>query len=219
MTRAGLRFDSHFLNDADFAGSPGYTGAIRVRDSDQRLMASLVDWLFEQPWCGMVFTAGGGGIEGAIPGTFSRSLVMTDHERAPEIYYIMRNDDARDANGIVGGCYFDGEYPEGGSTHGGLHPKELNNVLMVQGSLFRQTYCSDYPAGIIDVAPTVLHLLGFPQPVGMSGRVLREALNGSSPEPQEPVRLECTAGTQRRCQHLKFSRVGSTTYLDAGWVE
>jgi hypothetical protein len=189
-----------------------------VRNGDRQLKGALVEWLFEQPWCGLVFTSGGDGIKGGIPGTFDRSLVMTDHERASEIYYIMRNDDAVDANGVVGGCYFDGKYPEGGSVHGGLHPKELNIVLMAQGTQFRHSFQSDYPAGIIDIAPTVLHLLGLPRPDGMDGRALSEGLVGCLLKPQEPERLENSVGAAARRQHLQFSRVGSTLYLDGGWV-
>jgi hypothetical protein len=219
LAKAGLHFDTHFLDGADYAGKLGYSGAIWVRNSDRGLKGALVDWLFEQPWCGLVFTSGGDGIEGGIPGTFDRSLVMTDHERAPEIYYVMRNDDAVDANGVVGGCYFDGKYPEGGSVHGGLHPKELNIILMAQGAQFRHSFQSDYPAGIIDIAPTILHLLGLPRPDGMDGRVLNEGLVGCPLKPQDPEKLEHSVGPGARRQHLQFSRVGSTLYLDGGWVE
>ena len=90
----------------------------------------------------------------------------------------MRNDNSVDENGIVGGCYFSDSYPEGGSVHGGLHLKELNNVFMARGSFFKEGYRSDYPAGIIDVAPTVMHLLGLPRPPNMNGRVLGEAIAG-----------------------------------------
>lgn len=219
LAEAGFHFDTHFLDGADFVSKLGYSGAIWVRNGDRGLKGALVAWLFEQPWCGLVFTSGGDGIEGGIPGTFDRSLVMTDHERAPEIYYIMRNDDTVDANGVVGGCYFDGKYPEGGSVHGGLHPKELNIILMAQGSQFRQSFRSDYPSGIIDIAPTVLYLLGVPQPFGMDGRVLSEGLVGCPLKPQEPERLEHSVGAPSRRQHLQFSRVGSAVYLEGGWVE
>jgi len=216
---AGLRFDSHFRDDVEFAGSAGYTGAIRVRGGDRGRMGKLVAWLAAQPWCGVIFTAGGDGVEGAIPGTFDRALLMIEHERAPELYFVMRNDDARDAHGIEGGCYFEGEYPEGGSTHGGLHPKELHNVLFAQGSLFRRAYRSPFPAGITDVAPTILHLLGLPIPATMTGRVLSEALGANACDPPPAEHFEHTVGRPPRRQHLLRSRVGTTIYLNAGWVE
>jgi len=219
LAKAGLHFDTHFLDGADFAGSLGCVGTIWVRDNDRRLEAAFVDWLFEQPWCGLVFTSGGNGIEGGIPDTFDRLLVMTEHERAPNIYYVMRSDEAVDADGVVGGCYFDGKYPEGGSVHGGLHPKELNIILMTQGSQFRHPFQSDYTAGITDITPTVLHLLGLPRPVGMSGRALSEGLVGSNLEPQEAQMQQHTVGAPSRRQHLQFSRVGSALYLDGCWVE
>lgn len=219
FSEAGLRFDSHFRDDVEFAGSAGYTGAIRVRGGDRGRMGKLVAWLAAQPWCGVIFTAGGDGIEGAIPGTFDRALLMIEHERAPEVYFVMRNDDARDANGIEGGCFFEGDYPEGGSTHGGLHPKELHNVLIAHGSRFRPAYRSPFPAGITDVAPTILHLLGLPIPATMTGRVLGEALLENAGDPPPAEHLEHTVGRPPRRQHLLRSRVGTTTYLNAGWVE
>jgi hypothetical protein len=219
FSRSGLHFASHCLDDTHFTGSLGYTGGLWVSTGNLPLMTNLTRWLLEQPWCGMIFTADGNDTEGCIPGTLARSLLMANHTRAPQIYFIMRTDDDPDVNGIEGGCYFDGEYPEGGSTHGGLHLKELNNLLAVQGSLFRQAYCSNYPAGIIDVAPTILHLLRLRQPPGMSGRVLSEALIRGGVEPPEPEILERRVDTGSRQQRLQFARVGSTLYLNAGWVE
>ncbi len=219
LSGAGFRFNSQIGNGADFVGSLAYTGAVWVRDGDRRLMARLVDWLFEQPWCGMIFTPGADGVEGSIPGTFNRSIVMADHERAPEIYYIMRNDNSVDENGIVGGCYFSDSYPEGGSVHGGLHLQELNNVFMARGSFFKEGYRSDYPAGIIDVAPTVMHLLGLPRPPSMNGRVLGEAIAGPDRDAPKIDKLDYSVGTTPRRQRLQASRIGSTLYCDGGWVE
>jgi hypothetical protein len=219
FAEADLRFDTHFRGDADFAGYAGYTGAVWVRDNDQRRKAVLVEWLLEQPWCGLILTSGGNGIEGGIPGTFDRSLLMTNHERAPQIYYIMRSDDLKNAYGISGSSYHDGKHPVGGSVHGGLHPKELASLLVVQGACFRPSLLCDYPAGITDIAPTMLHLLDIPQPPGMQGRVLSEALIKRNRESPKPKRLEYFVGSLPRRQHLQFSKVGSCFYLDAGKVE
>jgi arylsulfatase A-like enzyme len=134
-----------------------------------------------------------------------------DHQRMPDVSYVMRNDGGR--------CYFNGGYPEGGGTHGGLHPDELNNLLAVQGSLFKSGHVSDLAAGNIDVAPTILAALGLPRPVSMQGRVLAEGLADSDPEPPHAI---ATVRTVRRgliTQHLSYTELGGTRYLDRGWVE
>lgn len=218
-SRAGLRIAEHFNDGADYAGSAGYEGSVVVRDGDRRHTAALVEWLAEQPWCGMIFTTGGNGIEGSVSGTFDHALLVLDHERTPHVSYVMLNDDSIDANGIVGSCFYNGEMPEGGGIHGGLHPKELDNVLSARGSLFKEGFDSPYPAGVIDVAPTILHLMGLRRPEGMDGRVLSEALAGTDAEPPAPETVTRSVGRGERTQHLRFSRVGSTKYLDAGWIE
>jgi arylsulfatase A-like enzyme len=178
----------------------------------------MVDWLQAQPWCGVIFTSNGNGIEGAIPGTFDRSLVMADHARAPEIYYVMRNDDNTDSNGVIGGCYYDGKYPEGGSVHGGLHEKELNTLLVAQGSRFRKKFQCDNPAGVIDIAPTLLHLLGVSIPTQMSGRVLGESVDGYGLEVFKPEKRIYTVGNISRQQYLQVSGMGASVYFDKAWV-
>lgn len=215
--RAGLGIGNHFEDGADYAGYTSYSGSLRVRDRDPRRMKAMVEWLDAQPWCGMLFSRGGNGIEGCVPGTFDYALVQMDHPRAPDVAYVMLNDDAVHG-GIAGSCFYNGPYPHGGGTHGGLHPKELNNLLIAQGSLFESGVSSIYPAGIIDVAPTILHLLGLPQPAGMDGRVLVEALRPAKPPPDAETFIRSVErGT--RTQHLAWSRVGSTIYLNAGWME
>lgn len=218
LADAGFRYDTHFGNGADYVGKLGYSSALWVRNRDYSRVAEMVGWLQTQSWCGVIFTSNGNGIEGAVPGTFDRSLVLADHARAPEIYYIMSNDDNTDSNGIAGGCCYDGNYPEGGSVHGGLHEKELNTLLMAQGSRFRNKFQCDFPAGVIDIAPTVLHLLGVSIPPQMGGRVLGEAIEGYRFEIDKPEKKIHTVGSSSRQQSLQVSSMGASVYLDKAWV-
>jgi predicted AlkP superfamily pyrophosphatase or phosphodiesterase len=218
-SKAGFKIDAHFQDGADYAGYTSYCGSLVVRDHDPGLMSAMVEWLFEQPWCGVVCTPDGDGVEGCIPGTFDHALALIDHPRAPEIFFIMDNDDAVTANGFVGSCLYNGAYPEGGGTHGGLHPKEMHMVMAAQGSLFKEEYASAHPAGIIDVAPTILELLRLNQPQKMDGRVLVESLVDSNVEPPTAETKTCSVECDGRVQHLKYTSVGSTTYLDAGWLQ
>lgn len=217
--RAGFSIGENFANGTDFAGYTSYNGSLKVRGRDNGRVNEMVAWLAARPWCGLIFTPDGDGVEGSVPGTFSQSLALTDHERMPEVAFIMRNDDEMDANGITGGCFYNGAYPEGGGTHGGLHPKELANMMTVCGPLFRKGLRSDLPTGIIDVAPTILHALGLSQPERMDGRPLIEAIAGNGAAHAEAESVIRSVARGGEVQHLRFSRVGMTTYLDRGWIE
>ncbi len=208
---AGLKIGDHFIDGVNYAGYTSYSGSVRVRDGDQGLRRALVEWLSDRPWCGIILTGGGDGVEGGVPGTFDFALMHMDHQRTPDVSYVMRNDGGR--------CYFNGDYPEGGGTHGGLHPDELNNLLAVQGSLFKSGHVSDLAAGIIDVAPTILAAIGVPRPVSMQGRVLAEGLADSHSEPPQAIATMRTVRRGSITQHLRYTELGGTRYLDRGWVE
>lgn len=217
--RDGFSIGQNFANGTEYAGYTSYNGSLKVRGRDSGRLSQMVEWLTARPWCGLIFTPNGDGVEGSIPGTFSQSLALTDHERMPEVAFIMRNDDGTDANGITGGCFYNGAYPEGGGTHGGLHPKELANMMAASGPLFRKGLKSELPAGIIDVAPTILHALGLSQPGGMDGRPLLEAIADDGAAQAEAERCTRSVARGGEVQHLHFSKVGATIYLDRGWME
>ena len=219
MNSAGIDFHEHFLDKADYAGSKGYNTSIKVRHGDIKLTRNLVEWLQQQPWCGMVFTSGGDGIEGCVPGTMDQSLLMVDHPRAPDVYLLLRTHDDSNAHGLKGGTYYDARYNEGGAVHGGLHLNEINNVMAAKGSLFKRAFKSKTPAGIADIAPTILHLFGCEVPATMTGRVLSEALSNSSSESVKIEATKYTVGKSPRRHVLKKWSVGETSYIDNGWLE
>src|SRR5262249_60208932 len=86
---------------------------------------------------------------------------------------------------------------------GGRPRRELSNVLIGGGSAFRGGLVSELPAGLIDVAPTIAHLLGLPGD-GFDGRVLREALADSAAT-EESV-LETAATAARRLGRWRVGR-------------
>jgi hypothetical protein len=163
-------------------------------------------------------------VEGIVLGTLARSLVLNDHPRAGDIVYVMRTDEASDVHGIVGGCYDDSHVPVGGGTHGGLSQHELHNVCVAYGPAFQQGKVSILPSGTIDLLPTLLHVLDYPCPSRVEGRVLSEALaqTPAVPERAPETRTYSTAavtsaGLYR--QHLTTTRIGRTVYLERGWAE
>ncbi|BBK32005.1 putative AlkP superfamily pyrophosphatase or phosphodiesterase [Stella humosa] len=187
----------------------GYSGGITLAGDDPQALAEVAEWLLAQPWCGQVFTRGGDGSVGLVPGSFDRRLVHCDHPDSPDIYYTLTTDDGLDAHGVDGGCLFHNAIPVGGSMHGGLHPRELANVLMVGGVGARSGYASPLPAGTIDVAPTILAHLGLPHEDGIEGRVLAEALAGGVETGTASVE-EIHSGHRRLVRRLYAGRA----YLD-----
>ena len=191
-------------------GSPG----IYLRDPDPRHIDAVVTWLQDQPWCGPLFTRHG-------RGCLTLRQVGLDHPRAPDIALVLRSDNAPNGHGPRGTCCHDSRYPAGGGTHGGLHPIELATWFAASGIAFLGSQVSNIPAGIVDILPTVLHLLGIEAPPGVQGRVLRETLvayeNGPPPVAEQQIHsAESSAGIRT---HLSVSRIGRTSYLDRAWVD
>jgi predicted AlkP superfamily pyrophosphatase or phosphodiesterase len=201
---------------------PSLTGEIHVRHHDPKLVSRIAHWLMSQPWCGSVFTQGQNEVEGIVPGTLARSLVGNDHARSGDIVYIMRTNDERNTHGLPGSCYDDSSLPLGGSTHGGLSPYELQNVFAAAGPDFRAGHSNSLPSGTVDVMPTLLHLMGYPIPPSVDGRVLSEALAlsaGADGAMAEPAAYGVAAKGRSYCQYLETTRVDKTVYLERAWVE
>lgn len=215
LEQAGFTVGETVSDGADAALALGSAGGIYVRDSDPDLIRAIVAWLKTQPWCGPIFTRDG---EGTLP----HALAGIEHRRAPDIGLVLRNDNGINAYGVAGSCQHDSTvYPIGGGLHGGLHHLELSNWLAMSGDAFRTGYESPLPTGVIDILPTVMTLLDLPVPSYVQGRVLREALvDYTDPLLPEVFQKTFTADGQNDYRaHLSLSYVGSTYYLERGWVD
>lgn len=96
------------------------------------------------------------------------------------------------------------------STHGTLNTSDLNNLFVAAGPAFRRGQVSSTPCGIVDVAPTVLHLLGASAPDAWQGRVLTEALAGGA-----DITADGTVVHDAR-QEVVLATVADTTYVMSG---
>ena len=188
----------------------------RDMDTTDRLAA----WLMAQPWCGALLASE---TAGEIEGTLPMSLSGGDGPRAPELSMSLRWDSRPNGAGYTGFAYSTGGAP-GLGQHGSMSRHEMNNVLIARGPSFKRASRVKSPTGNVDVAPTVLRLLGHRVPDDIDGRVLVEALVGGP----ESVEWDSETRTGERrlepgmyCQHVRVSRVGTTTYLDEGngWRE
>jgi hypothetical protein len=186
-------------------------GGIYVRDRDPAIVSRLLVWLQQQSWCGALSVRN----PQELPGTLGHGILGIEHPRAADIVFDFLSDSGTGEFGISGRCRHDSDLPLGGGLHGGLHRLELANLLVLSGPGIKSKYVSSYPAGICDVRPTVLHLLGIVDS-GAQGRVLVEALTGHPPPSEVPVaeRVSVSAGGYR--QHLIAHRLGAQRYLDHG---
>ncbi len=209
---------------AAFAACPGFapdatlvTGSscgVFVPGGDAGRIAAIAAWLTTQDWAGCIFAA-----DGAVPddGVLPRSALLADHKRAAHVLFTLRASAEPSPLGLPGTTLYDGRLPIGGGTHGGLLPAEMHIVLMAAGSAIRPGHVSEFPAGLTDIAPTALALLGLPGAAEMDGRVLGEALlEGTAPTPS--IAAETRAATSGPySQRLLTTRLGSQTYIDGGW--
>jgi len=186
-------------------------GGIYLRDGDAETAARAVRWLQAQPWCGLLFMRGEG-----LPGVFSHDLLGVAHRRAADILFTLASDSGTNEHGLLGRGRHDSAMPEGGGVHGGLHRLELASLLAISGRAFRRGYRSPLPAGILDVLPTVLAVLGIPAPEGLDGRVLAEAMIDAVPPEEMPTAERFSTSVAGYRQHLLARRLGARRYLDHG---
>jgi hypothetical protein len=179
LTDAGhkaARASTRSINDEAITVTGGNMGEIRMVDGDMERRDVIARWLMQRDEIGMVFTPSDDPFQGAVEGTFSTTLVGLDHARQPELVYVLRSGAEADAHGLPGIGLITGGVPVGGGMHGGLNRHELNTVLILGGAArFRTAESTDAACGIIDIAPTILDLLGLDAPASMRGASLISA--------------------------------------------
>ena len=197
-------------------------------DTD-RLRERVGRWLFTRSWVGAVINWGE-----PIPGMLAPAQVWSDDRPSalaftPTFSYSYIWGEETNAFGIAGteetfayGGQEDYDQLQGPvrglnrlrSTHGTLSPFDLRTTLVLGGAGVRDGVTLDMPAGVIDLAPTALALLGLPPLPRADGRVLDEAfVDGPMP-----------ATISMRSEHLADLRggplyrhwIGTTAYLDTG---
>lgn len=155
-------------------------GAIYLRAGrDPARVAAIVAALQQRPEVGAIFTRAerDGSMRGGVPGTLSFDAARWNHRRAGDILVSANwTDRANDAG-------YRGTTAQGGvAGHGTSSPFDIHNTLIAAGPDFREAAASEVPTGNVDIAPTLLRLLGLPVPATMAGRVIAEGLR-SGPMP------------------------------------
>jgi len=179
------------------------------------LVERIVHCLQTQPYCGVVFT------RKPVEGAFRLHDVRVDSGSALDIVLAVHWKPDRSTNGTPGLIYSDyGKLGPGQGMHGSLSPFDMHNVCIAAGPDFCQGLQDDLPSGNIDVAPTVLWLLGIQPERPLSGRVLTEAL--AQPGDVRPLctlhRLHASWHAEGFTwqQYLKYSQVNGVLYFDEG---
>jgi arylsulfatase A-like enzyme len=190
--------------------------SFHVADSAQERFGELVRFLAEEPWIGALFVRDD--LLGDFPQAMPQSAVFGCHARSAELMFGYRWWPTENDYGVRG-C--SASYSSIVASHGSASPHELNNSLVAWGKDIKSGATSSVPCGVVDVAPTVLHLLGIKPPASMQGRVLYELLSdGPLPValPVEQVERAATYATDARLkkQMAHYSIVDGHNYLD--WV-
>ena len=215
------------LREAGFS-SGGHAGEVIVAQNggaalfytqpgDLAMAGRLAGWLMAQPWCGTVTASDA---VAGIVGTLPASLVGNQGPRAPELTVSFNWDSSPNEAGYRGKVYATGGEP-GTGQHGSMSRHEIHGVLFASGPSFKSTLKLDNPSGNLDLAPTLLRLLGISGDRDMHGRVLEEALAGGPSADDvdwstETHQAEHDLGGEVYRQQIKISRAGTTTYVDEG---
>jgi arylsulfatase A-like enzyme len=200
-------------SDVVVAGDAG-TVLFYVQDHRQTIARRLVAALQRSDFAGSLFA------RERIAGTFPLDAIHIGVANVPDVVMSFRWTMEQNRFGTPGSIDADWHRPRGQGTHATLSPADVHNTFVAAGPDFRRGFESETPTGNIDIAPTVLHLLGLSDLPRFDGRIVTEAFPGNDAPPavkQKTLTAECTVeGGTHWQQWLKTSRVGATVYFDSG---
>lgn len=207
-------------------------GAVVIEDGPEAatLRDDIGAWLYEQPWVGGLidWTVGA-----AANGTLTPAALWNNRPPAPLTYaptftYSHAWTEEANMHGVPGSAVSgyaaslaDFQRLQGPvvglnrltSTHGTLSPRDQRTILFVGGAGVRAGEIAT-PAGVVDIAPTILALLGLPPLPDAHGRVLSEVFASGPEPPAVPVATETVARLPYAT--LRRHTVGDTAYVDTG---
>ena len=183
-----------------------------VPSKDTAIIAEIVEWLQRSEFAGPIFTRDG------TTGTFKLSDAFIDTPDAPDITMSASWSNATNIYNVPGTLAADSKLKMG--THGSLSPWCIRNTLLAAGPDIRRGFRDALPTGNVDVAPTILHLLGIKPEKPMDGRILAEALDEKYDSPKPEIRrIEVKRefdGGKMWTQYLQLTTLGEAVYLDHG---
>ena len=195
------------------AATNGGSVLFYAHESDSATIERLAAWLARQAWCGAMLASER---VGDVPGTLPARLGNIDGPRSPDLTMSFAWSSDSNEAGFAGSTVSSGG-EVGVGTHGGMSRHELRNTLIACGPSFLRSTVVETPSGNIDVAPTILHIMGLSGGDDMDGRVLHESLL----EGDISAELDHHSRTYRAelgeyGQEVVVTTVGGSVYLDEG---
>ncbi len=229
------------LNDAGFTAKTEFTDEPKPGDimlagnggcvlfyvtgHDEKIIRRLVEFLQQSDFAGVIFT------KHPMEGTFSLDQAKIANDRSPDVVMSFRWKDQKNQFGVSGMIDADWQRAAGQGTHATLSPFDMHNTLIAAGPDFKHGEVDDLPSGNVDLASTILQILGIKTSEKMDGRILSEAMTGragalrqlpkafgTARRPYQTQTIETNKDFPRGTwkQSLRISRVRSTLYLDEG---
>src|SRR5438067_2429195 len=229
------------LNDAGFTAKTEFTDEPKPGDimlagnggcvlfyvtgHDEKIIRRLVEFLQQSDFAGVIFT------KHPMEGTFSLDQAKIANDRSPDVAMSFRWKDQKNQFGVLGMIDADWQRAAGQGTHATLSPFDMHNTLIAAGPDFKHGEVDDLPSGNVDLASTILQILGIKTSEKMDGRILSEAMTGragvlrqlpkafgTARRPYQTQTIETNKDFPRGTwkQSLRISRVRSTLYLDEG---
>src|SRR5205809_1626841 len=191
--------DAGFTTKTEFTDEPkpgdimlaGNGGCVLfyVTGHDEKIIRGLVEFLQQSDFAGVIFT------KHPMEGTFSLDQAKIANDRSPDVVMSFRWKDQKNQFGVLGMIDADWQCAAGQGTHATLSPFDMHNTLIAAGPDFKRGEVDDLPSGNVDLASTILQILGIRTPEKMDGRILSEAMTGRAGALR---RLPKAFGTVRR---------------------
>jgi arylsulfatase A-like enzyme len=212
--RAGRQFSSKPKPGEILVVGQGGSAFFYIHGHDAETSNKLVKFLQQQDFTGVIFT------RSKAEGTFDLEQGLVNTPNPPDVVVSLRWSNDKSPIGVPGMYFCDGTRAPGEGSHASLSKYDVHNTLVAAGPDFKSGFKDELPSGNIDLAPTILWLLGVKPTRPMDGRVLGEALTVDAPPVGEPVRrtVESSRDLEESVwrQYLQTSQVNDTIYLDEG---
>lgn len=191
----------------------GGTILFYVIERDRDVAARLVEWLQRSDFAGVIFA------REKFDGTFPLETIRANTADPPDVMVALRWNSKPNRFGTAGQVIADNGRGPGEGTHATLSEFDVHNTLIVAGPDFRERLATTLPSGNIDIAPTVLRILGIEPPQKFDGRILVEGMEERAAKIDALTKTiqaarKFTSGEWQ--QHLRVSLVGETVYIDEG---
>jgi len=213
--QATRKFDDPEPGDILVVGLGGSV-SFYVFDDHETTIRRLVQFLQGTDLAGVIFS------RVPVEGTFPLEQVgISTTNGAPDVLISLRWTAEPNEFGAPGLFVAEGG-KKGKGSHASLSAFDMRNTLVAAGPDFKSGFIDELPSGNADLAPTILHILDIPQPASspMDGRVLEEALVGTTPSGLAPatktIETHRDLGLFEWHQYLKITQCAGRTYFDEG---